>query len=201
MFPLILEKMIPMIGFPWACRVVGFVQLALLVPANLFVRSRLKPLPDAKATIDFTALREPIFALTTMGTFLSQWGVFVPVTFMASYAIHIGIGESFSYQLMAIFNTGSVFGRWLPNYAADIIGRFNVMILMLLCGFTTVIGLWLPSEQGGSSGKAILIAAAVTCGFCTGSSIGLVPVCVAQISPMEDYGKRYGTCLCLASFA
>lgn len=190
-----------MIGFPWACRVVGFIQIALLIPANLLVRSRLKPLPDAKATVDFTALREPVFALTTLGTFLTEWVIFVPVTYMASYAIHIGASEGFSYQLMAIFNAGSVIGRWLPNYIADTVGRFNVMIVMLACGFTAVIGLWLPSGGGRGGGKALLIAAAVACGFCSGSGIGLVPVCVGQISRTEDYGKRYGTCYCLASFA
>ena len=200
-FPLLFKQIIPKIGFPWACRVAGFLQLPLLIPAYLLVRSRLKPLPDAKATVDFTAFREPIFALTTFATFLGQWGIFVPLAYLTSYAIHIGAGEGFSYQLLAIFNAGSVFGRWFPNYVADTIGRFNVMILMSMCSVTMVIGLWLPSGEGGGNSKALLIAAAVTCGFFSGSGIALVPVCVGQISRVEDYGKRYGTCYCLASFA
>ena len=200
-FSIIFKQMIPMIGFPWASRVVGFVQVALLIPANLLVRSRLKPLPDTKATVDFTALGEPIFALTTSATFLIEWVIFIPVTYLASYAIHIGAGEGFSYQLMAVFNAGSALGRWLPNWAADTTGRFNMIILMSICSFIAVIGLWLPSGVGGGSSKETLIAAAVACGFCSGSGIGLVPVCVGQISRTEDYGKRNGTCYCLASFA
>ena len=190
-----------MIGFPWACRVAGFIQIVLLIPANLLVRSRFKPPPDTKATIDFTAFREPIFTLTAFATFLTQWGIFVPLTYLTSYAIHVGASADFSYELMAIFNAGSVFGRWLPNYFADFVGRFNMMILMSICSFTMIIGLWLPSGEAGGSSKAMLTAAAVSCGFCIGSGIGLTPVCIAQISRLEDYGKRYGTCYCLASFA
>ena len=177
------------------------MQLALLIPANLLVRSRLKPLPDAKSTIDFSALRDPTFALTTMATFLTEWGIFVPIGYMSSYAISIGASQGFAFQLLAIFNVGSVFGRWLPNFAADIFGRYNVIILMSIFSFTVVIGLWLPSGGGGSHSEAILVAAAVACGFGSGSGIGLIPVCIGQICRTEDYGKRYGTCYCLASFA
>jgi len=200
-FPLVLQKLIPAIGFPWACRVVGFIQLALVVPANFLIRSRLKPLPDAKASIDLAALLEPTFALTTFGVFLIEWGIFVPITYLTSYAINVGLEEGFSYQLLSIFNAGSVLGRWLPNYAADIFGRFNVLIITSLSCVITVLGLWLPCEGGGEKTKNMLIAFAILYGFGSGSGIGLTPVCVGQICRTEDYGKRYGTCYSLASFA
>lgn len=200
-FPLVLQKLIPAVGFPWACRIVGFIQIAFLIPGNLLVQSRLKPLPDAKASIDLAALLEPTFALTTIGVFLIEWGVFVPLAYITSYAISVGIDQAFAYQLLSIFNAGSVLGRWLPNYAADIIGRFNVMIITCLFCVATVVGLWLPSRDAGEETKSIMIAFAVLYGFGSGSGIGLTPVCVGQICRTEDYGKRYGTCYSLASFA
>ncbi|KAF8456595.1 major facilitator superfamily domain-containing protein [Terfezia claveryi] len=200
-FPLVFQKLIPIIGFPWACRIVGFIQLALLIPANILVRSRLKPLPDAKASIDLAALLEPTFALTTFGVFLIEWGIFVSLTYLTSYAINAGMEESFAYQLLSIFNAGSALGRWLPNYAADIFGRFNVLVLTTLSCFITILGLWLPSGDGGEKTKNMLIAFAILHGFGSGSGIGLTPVCVGQICRTEDYGKRYGTCYSLASFA
>ena len=201
LFPLVFQQLIPRIGFPWACRVTGFMQLALLIPANLLVKSRLKPRPDAKATVDFTAFRSLVFSLTTFATFLTEWGIFIPITYLSSYAIDKGAGEGFSYTLIAIFNVGSVFGRWLPSFIADIYGRYNVTVLMSICSFAVVLGLWLPSGDSGDNLKAMLIATAVACGFCSGSGIGLIPVCIGQICRTEDYGKRYGTCYCLASFA
>ncbi|KAF8477610.1 MFS monocarboxylate transporter [Kalaharituber pfeilii] len=195
-FPLVFQQLIPQIGFPWACRVVGFIELVLLIPANFLIRSRLKPTPDAKARIDLGALRDPIFALTTFGAFLIEWGLFIPITYQTSYAIAAGVEEAFSYQLVAIFNTGSVFGRWLPNYAADKLGRFNIMIIMAALCVIVTLGLWLPGK-----GEATLIAFAVLYGFGSGSGISLAPVCVGQICRTEDYGKRYGTCYFIASFA
>ena len=177
------------------------MQLGLLIPANLLIRSRLKPLPDAKAAIDFSALRSPVFALTTFATFLTEWGITIPITYLPSYAIDKGAGEGFSFLLMAIFNVGSVFGRWLPSFLADFFGRYNMTVLMSACSFAVILGLWLPSGDSGDSVKAMLMAAAVACGFCSGSGIGLIPVCIGQICRTEDYGKRYGTCYCLASFA
>ena len=200
MFPFVFQQLIPRIGFPWACRVAGFIHLASLIPVNLLIRSRLKPLPDAKATVDFTAFRSPVFSLTTFANFLTEWGIAIPITYLPIYAIDFGVSEGFSYILVAIFNVGSVFGRWLPSFAADIYGRYNVTILMSTLSFTMVLGLWLPIEKVANV-KAMLIAAAVACGFCSGSGIGLIPVCIGQICRAEDYGKRYGTCYCLASFA
>ena len=179
----------------------GFIQLALLIPANILVRSRLKPLPDAKASIDLAALLEPTFAFTTFGVFLIEWGVFVPVAYLTSYAISLGIEEGFAYQLLSIFNAGSVLGRWLPNYAADIFGRFNVLVITTLSCVITILGLWLPSGDDGEKTKNMLIAFAILYGFGSGGGIGLTPVCVGQICRTEDYGTRYGTCYSLASFA
>ena len=167
------------------------------------VCSRLKPLPDAKVSIDLAALLEPIFTLTTFGVFLIQWGTLVPLAYLTSYAIDSGMEEGFAYQLLAIFNAGSVLGRWFPNYIADKYGRFNVMFIMTLSCVVMILGLWLP---GGDSvnpekAKSMMIAFALLCGFGSGSGIALTAVCVGQICRTEDYGKRYGTCYSIASFA
>ncbi|KAI5803335.1 major facilitator superfamily domain-containing protein [Peziza echinospora] len=196
-FPLVYQSLIPKIGFPWACRVIGFIQIALLIPANLLLRSRLKPKPGSKASIDLSALLDPTFGLTTFGVFLIEWGLFVPLTYLTSYAIATGVDASFAYQLTAIFNAGSVLGRWLPNYVSDIVGRFNVMIVTTTFCLVMILGLWLPSEHNHN----MLIAFTVLYGFGSGSGIGLTPVCVGQICRTEDYGKRYGTCYSIASFA
>ena len=203
MFPLVFQRLIPAIGFPWACRIVGFIQIAFLILGNILVRSRLKPLPDAKASIDLAALLEPIFALTAFGVFLIQWGTLVPIAYTTSFAINSGIEEGFAYQLLAIFNAGSVLGRWLPNYVADKFGRFNVMFITTLSCVIFILGLWLPSGDSANPEKTknMVIAFAVLYGFGSGSGIALTPVCVGQICRTEDYGKRYGTCYSLASFA
>lgn len=87
-FPLMLQKLIPTLGFAWATRILGFLLIALLVFANLLIRSRpslrqrqklgsiTEVLPDLSILLDlkFTAL--------TAGIFLLKWGLFIPLTYI-----------------------------------------------------------------------------------------------------------------------
>lgn len=71
--PLILQRLIPTVGFPWAVIVIGFVFLVLAIPANLFIKSRL-PSTSLRMSFapDLRPLMRPNFALCTAGTFLME---------------------------------------------------------------------------------------------------------------------------------
>lgn len=74
-FPLMLQRLFPMVGFAWATRILGFILLLLLGVANLLVRSRLprKPLPNFRSIApDFSAFKDPPFTLVTIGIFLME---------------------------------------------------------------------------------------------------------------------------------
>jgi len=156
-------------------------------------------------SIDLTAFKDPRFTLTTLGVFMIEWGVFVPLTYITSYSLlYLHLPRAFSYQLLAILNVGSVFGRWLPGLVADKIGRFNTMIITVAFCLVTTLALWLPSaymHDGNVGGaKALMIVFALMYGFGSGSGITLTPVCVGQICETREYGKKYGTCYFFVSF-
>ncbi|EEA20892.1 hypothetical protein TMatcc_000891 [Talaromyces marneffei ATCC 18224] len=196
-FPLVLEALFPKIGWAWATRVIALFCLISLGVACILIRSRLPPKPASKENIlpDFRIFRDPIFSLTTAGVFLIEWGMFVPVTYISSYALAEGFSSTFSYQILAILNVGSAFGRWLPGYIADYLGRFNTMILASLGCLVTSACLWLPA--GGS--LALLIVYSVLFGFFSGSNISLTPVCVGQLCKTEHYGRYYATAYTIVS--
>lgn len=196
-FPLVLEALFPRIGWAWATRVIALFCLISLGMACMLIRSRLPPKPASKENIlpDFRIFRDPIFALTTAGVFLIEWGLFVPVTYISSYALAEGFSPTFSYQILAILNAGSAFGRWLPGYIADYLGRFNTMILASLGCLLTTACLWLPA---GSS-LALLVVYSVLFGFFSGSNISLTPVCVGQLCKTEHYGRYYATAYTIVS--
>lgn len=63
-------KLIPEVGFGWAMRACAFLIFALLVFANLTVRSRIPPTRRPFSPIAFVRpLREPTFALLTTAIF------------------------------------------------------------------------------------------------------------------------------------
>lgn len=195
-FPLTLQSLFPRLGWAWAIRIMGFISLSLLVIAIVLVRSRLPPKRNASARPDPLIFKDLGFSLTTAGVFLMEMGLFVPISYLSSYAIAQGFTPNFAYQLLAIFNAGSFFGRWIPGHLADIFGRFNTMIFFTALCLVSTLALWLPA---GSS-MAMLVLYAVIFGFGSGSNISLTPVCVGQLCSTQRYGTYYATCYTVVSF-
>ncbi|KZF24341.1 MFS general substrate transporter [Xylona heveae TC161] len=194
-FPLLLQSLFPKIGFAWATRVMGFIILVLLVFANIFLRSRLPPKTGSSILPDLRIFRDIAFTFTTAGIFFVEWGLFIPLSYLTSYALSHGVPVNLAYQLIAIFNGSSFFGRWLPGLVSDKFGRFNIMIVTIILCLITTFALWYPA--GGST--AMIIAYAVSFGFASGSNIGLTPVCVGQLVETEMYGRYYATCYTIVS--
>ena len=74
-FPLMLQRLFPMVGFAWATRILGFILLFLLGIANILVRSRLprKPMASFKNIApDFTVFKDLPFTFVTIGIFLME---------------------------------------------------------------------------------------------------------------------------------
>ncbi|KAK5141558.1 hypothetical protein LTR04_002552, partial [Oleoguttula sp. CCFEE 6159] len=207
-FPLMLQSLFPKVGFGWATRIMGFIVLFLCVLANLLIRTRLPRKPGGSVLPDFKIFRDPAFALTTVGVFFLEWGLFIPITYLTSYASSSGaMTPTFAYQLIAIFNAGSSFGRWAPGWLADRLGRFNTMVLTVaMCAASTLV-LWLPATVitvrpvfSSTTVVGLTIAYAILFGFASGSNISLTPVCVGQMCETEEYGRYYATCYTIVSF-
>ena len=194
-FPLTLQSLLPRLGWAWSTRIMGFISLAFLIVANALIRSRLPAQKGNSAKPDLRILKDVGFALTTSGVFLFEIGLFVPLSFLSSYAVAQGFKTAFAYQLLAIFNVGSVFGRWLPGYVADHLGRFNTMIVTLALCMVSTFALWLPA----SGSLAMIVIFSVVFGFASGSNISLTPVCVGQLCETENYGTYYATCYTIVS--
>lgn len=197
-FPLMLDALFPKIGFAWATRAVALICLVTMGSGVFLLKSRLPKKRATKENIlpDFTIFKEPIFALTTLGVFFIEWGVFVPLTYISSYALSHGMSRALSYQLLAILNVGSFFGRWVPGIVSDYTGRFNTMIVTVVLCLLSTACLWLPA---GNS-KAMIVSYALIFGFASGSNIGLTPVCVGQVCKTEHYGRYYATAYTIVSF-
>ncbi|EPS30357.1 hypothetical protein POX_b02634 [Penicillium oxalicum] len=197
-FPLVLQALFPKIGWGWATRVVALMCLIAFGLANLLIRSRLPKKPFSKENImpDFLIFRDVRFALTTASVFFIEWGLFVPISYITSYALDHGFSSEFSYQILAILNVGSFFGRWLPGFFADFLGRFNTLIATVALCLLTNACLWLPAGDS----LALIVIYALLFGFSSGSNISLTPVCVGQLCKTENYGRYYATAYTIVSF-
>lgn len=176
-------------------RTIGFVCIILCLGACCLLRKRLPPNTAAGASIDLKALRDPKFGVTTLAVFLVEFAVFIPYTYITSYAIHVGIDTLTAYKLNAFLNAGAIPGRVLPGYLADRFGTFNIMCITALVCAALIFALWLTAGAVNSA----VIAFTVLYGFWSGAAISLTPVCIGLVCNVEDYGKRNGTAFCVAS--
>lgn len=196
-FPLMLQSLFPRLGWGWSVRALGFLVLGICGCANFLIRSRLPPAVGASARPDFNIFRNSAFTLTTVGMFLLEFALFIPLTYISSYARSKGFSEAFSFQILPILNAASAFGRALPGYWGDKIGAFNINLIMIIMSIISCLAIWLPA----GSYTAGLILFAVTFGFASGSNISITPVCIGMLCKTQNYGRYYATCYTVVSFA
>lgn len=185
------------IGYAWATRVLALICLCCSLMGILLVRSRLPPAQNATAHPDFRVFRQAPFLLTTVGIFLLEFSLFIPLTYVSSYALHEGFDRDFAYHLLPIMNAGSVVGRVLPGYYADVIGPFNTCIMSVVLSLVACLCVWLPL---GHTTAGIIIFSLMF-GFGSGTSIAIAPVCIGQMCKTQEYGRYYATTYTVVSFA
>ncbi|KAL4789813.1 major facilitator superfamily domain-containing protein [Aspergillus venezuelensis] len=194
-FPQIFNALAPKAGFGWAVRTLGFIVLFFTLLATVLQRSRLGPNYSSRKTIDLRVLRESGFGVTASAIIFADVAATIPLTYLTSYARANGMSLERSYTLMSILNATSIVGRLMPGYTGDRWGRFNTMIVTTTVSTILTLALWMCA----GSNESVIIAYAALFGFWSGSAISLSPVCVAQISRTEDFGKRYGTAYTLVA--
>ncbi|KAI0768225.1 major facilitator superfamily domain-containing protein [Trametes elegans] len=188
--PIILEQLIPVVGFGWACRIVAFILMACLVVSCLTIRTRL-PLSGRisfRTAIDFGGFKDPRYTLATIGSFLLFYGFLIPYFYIQLYAKYRGVQPHIANYLLAILNAMNIPSRIIPGWLADKTGPLNVMVPAAAISAILVLGLWLPSKSAGA-----IIAFAALYGLVAGSFVSLLPTYIATISPREVYGARLGS--------
>ena len=196
-FPVIIQQLLPKIGFAWTVRVVGFVMLALQVVALTFTKSRLPPRKTGPM-VEWRAFREPPYALFAMAMFLSFWGLYFAFYYVGSFGRDVlGISQAEAITDLLILNGVGLLGRVIPAYLADrYFGPLNIITpfvfisgLLIYC-WTAVI------SKGG------LLGFAVVYGFFSAGIQSLFPAALASLtSDLKKAGVRMGMIFSVVSFA
>ncbi|KAK9475753.1 major facilitator superfamily domain-containing protein [Lipomyces japonicus] len=201
-FSLAIRGLIPIVGFAWAIRVIGFIVFTATGTAAILVCTRLRPHKQSSAVIEVAPIfKDMRLMFTTFGVFMIELGLAIPVAYFTSYALSRGVDLSFSYQLLAILNAGSVIGRWIPGWVADHWGRFNTMIITTAGCAICTFSIWMTIVYNNNVGTGPMILYMILFGLFSGSGVSLTPVCLSQIVDLKDYGKRYGAVNGVASLA
>ncbi|KAE8357677.1 major facilitator superfamily domain-containing protein [Aspergillus caelatus] len=203
-FPTMLSRLLPRIGFGWSLRISGFMVFAMLIIANLTVRSRIAPVPRPVKLMDYIGpFSEVPFILLMLAACCGFFAMFVPINYVIVEAQEDGVDRDLAGYLLTILNAASLPGRILPGYLGDKLGRFNVMIAMCALSAVVLLVLWLPGTLLSPGSAAIYIVFSLLYGFASGAFVGMVPALLSQISPdVTKTGVRQGalfTCISIAS--
>ncbi|ORY04143.1 monocarboxylate permease-like protein, mch4 [Clohesyomyces aquaticus] len=186
-YPIVLSRLIPQVGFPWAVRCIGFIALATFVVPLALMRVRVRA-PKPRAVVDWSAFRDAPFLLFTLGVLIIFIGNSVLLFYISFYPVDKAItNTSLAFYTAAIMNAGSVLGRILPNALSDRIGVFNTITpFTMLLGVTMLCLLAVRNTAG-------MVVEAVVTGFFSGVVIALPPVCFAVLTENESMvGTRIG---------
>jgi MFS family permease len=194
-YPIVFRQLQKSIGFGWATRTLGFISLVTVWFSVLVMKPRVMP-KQRRAMTDFAAFKEIPYTLFCVGMIFGFIGLYGPLYYIGAYAIDKHItNENLAFYLLPIINAASIFGRIIPNFIADHIGPFNVLIpsaaIAALLAFC-----WIAIDNIGG-----IIAFAIIYGFSSGGFVSLPPVAVVTLTKdMSKIGTRMGQCFFLSAF-
>ena len=186
-YPIVLNRLITQVGFPWAVRSIAFIALATFIIPVAVMRMRVRA-PKPRAVVDWSAFRDApymIFALALLIVFI---GNAVLIFYISYYPTERRFtNTSLGFYITAIFNAGSVVGRILPNAVSDRIGVFNT-----IAPFTLLLGVTILCLLGVHNAAGMVVEAVVT-GLFSGVVVALPPVCFRMLTENKSMiGTRTG---------
>jgi MFS family permease len=105
--PIMVDHLNNEVGFPWTMRICAFLFLALLILANVTVKSRLPHSPKPFYIMDYIRpLRDIPLLAFIFGYFLFYFGFFVPYNFIILEAERYGMSPSLAKYMVPILNAG-----------------------------------------------------------------------------------------------
>ncbi|KAL8644886.1 MAG: hypothetical protein Q9226_007548, partial [Calogaya cf. arnoldii] len=179
--PIMVERLVPKVGYPWTMRIIGFLILGFVVVVNLTVKSRIQHVRKApwKVREYLDPFREATFCLLALGMGVVVLGLFLPFNFLVVQAEEKGFSTELAGYLIPILNAAGIPGRILATLYAPKLGPFNLTILTtILCSLITLT-LWLPSYNTPNHIPTIIFA--ILYGFLSNAYMALAPMLVAQI--------------------
>ncbi|WQF87083.1 Putative major facilitator superfamily, MFS transporter superfamily [Colletotrichum destructivum] len=189
-YPLIIQGLLPRVGFPWATRVIAFISLATNAFAFAVLRER-KPgglgtemQRRRRVMLDLSAYRNVSFVVFSVAMFFNFLSFMAPIYYLQQYSLTHGLAgqgtsdtSGLAYYLVAILNAGSIFGRLFPAWLAGRYGPINVL-LGVSVSVATVALCWLGVSTGAGS-----VAFALAYGFASGGLVSLPPTVVSTLVP------------------
>ncbi|KAJ7631896.1 major facilitator superfamily domain-containing protein [Mycena polygramma] len=192
-FPIMLNQIGEHADFTTAIRASGGLVGAMLLFANLTMKTRLPSKvqggkgPDEKS-VDWKSMLTDVGYLSALaGAFFTSLGLFFPFFYLQLYAVTNGVDKQLAFYLLTLLNGGSVIGRLVNNSISPRVGSFNLVVSSLYgCAILIFVMIKIKTFAG-------LAVFAVLYGFTSGAYASLMPTNFVGFSNHPgEYGVRLG---------
>ncbi|EGD86286.1 hypothetical protein H112_07217 [Trichophyton rubrum D6] len=196
-YPVLVQQLLPKIGFGWTMRVIGLITAVTLTPGFFFLRQRIPPRRTGPF-FELQAFREPAYSLYAVAMFLNFWALYIAFFYVGSFGRNvIGLSQKDSINLILIINCCGIFGRLIPCYISDWkSGPINALIPCTVVAGATLFG-WIGVKR-----EPNLYAFSITYGFFAAGIQALFPSALTSLTTdLKKSGIRFGMTLSIVSFS
>lgn len=189
-YPIVLHRLAPQIGFDWAVRVVAFITLFFGVVSTATLRSR-HVSGKMRSVIAPGFFKNTPLVLYSFGLFSIVIALYIPIVYISSYALTYHItSPNLAFYLVPILQAANIIGRMVPNFFADWTGPINMTIPAMI-GAAIMAYAWIAIRS-----QAGLLAFAVIYGIFFGTIQALGGPCVASLTPdRKNLGSSMVSCV------
>ncbi|CAK7567120.1 MAG: hypothetical protein SEPTF4163_005082 [Sporothrix epigloea] len=152
--------------------------------------------------ISTTLLTTPAFLMSVATAFCQSAGAQLPLTFIPSYSVALGLSAGTGATLLAVANVVNAVARVATGYAGDRFGRLNVLAVSLAVAAIAVGALWGMSVKTASdsdTGSALSspasqlwLAFIVLYSVAAGGYYALFPATIADVFGIRSYAAVNG---------
>nr|GAT56220.1 MFS general substrate transporter [Mycena chlorophos] len=198
--PIMLNHLLPRVGFAKAVRYSSILIPPCIVVGNLLMRTRLPPRskrggnqapPDIKSFF-----RDAAYMGATLGMVFGLFGLYFSVIYLQLYSVQHNVDPNLAFYSLAILNASGAVVRIIGNWLADLYGPFNAMFSMSVATGALIWGVL------GINSGASLVVISILYGATSSSWLALTfPAFTSLAKGPEEVGARVGIALFLCSFA
>ncbi|KAL8822512.1 MAG: hypothetical protein Q9191_006751 [Dirinaria sp. TL-2023a] len=191
----VFRALLSSVGGRWTLRLyAGFnlvagLPIAWAVPRSHFATSSTGEGSERRNTHVSRALATRwTFVLSAVAAFFQAAGAQLPLSFIPTYTVVLGLSTSKGSNLLAASNAINAVSRVLIGYAGDRLGRQNTLVLTLFLAASSVFAFWLSSVFTSTpSSVSLWLAFIVFYSVSSGGYYALFPALIAQVFGIRQY--------------
>jgi MFS family permease len=191
--PLVAHALTESLGWRGAMGTLGLLMLVIALPAAFFVREPGGDLREAGAAAGVSLgsiLRRPAFYLLALGSMCSIGAVGGTMQNLKLYlSLDRGLAQGRVATLLSLILAGSIAGRLLMGWLADLWAKKRVMLLIY-----AIVAATIPLLAFAPSPPALL-AAALIFGIGLGGDYMIIPLMAAELFGVRVLGRLMGVIL------